>query len=213
MNAVLLVTDNINITRLLRRFLSKNKIKLNRLAYRDISLYTGEMEQYISILIDTSNLSVDMTKQIIYISQNCGIPIILFDGEYHNIKKALSFINHLKTSLSEPNSTKNISKIAISKHVTFDLNKHQIINKNKYITLSSIEFKLLKVLCEKTSIYLSTEQLLDLVWGEDKFVNTDTVYVYIRRLRQKIEKNPDRPKILINQKGGGYRISSKLTYN
>ncbi|MGH9470998.1 MAG: winged helix-turn-helix domain-containing protein, partial [Terriglobia bacterium] len=53
------------------------------------------------------------------------------------------------------------------------------------------------------------EKLLDEVWGPDRFVAPRTVDVHIRRLREKIETQPDRPVYLQTVRGSGYRFSAE----
>ncbi len=87
-----------------------------------------------------------------------------------------------------------------------------IIDKEKYIVtledftikLSATEFKLLLYLAERPKKVLSREQLLDAVWGDDIYIEPRTVDVHIRRIRSKVEKNPDDPKYIKTMRGIGY---------
>jgi two-component system phosphate regulon response regulator PhoB len=52
----------------------------------------------------------------------------------------------------------------------------------------------------------SRDQLLESVWGEQRFVTPRTVDVHIRRLREQIEEQPDNPRYLTTVRGFGYRF-------
>jgi DNA-binding response OmpR family regulator len=51
----------------------------------------------------------------------------------------------------------------------------------------------------------SRTQLLDFVWGQDRFVEPRTVDVHIRRLREKVENDPRRPLLILTVRGMGYK--------
>jgi two-component system, OmpR family, alkaline phosphatase synthesis response regulator PhoP len=74
------------------------------------------------------------------------------------------------------------------------------------VELSSLEFKLLHFLASNPRRVYSREQLLDEVWGRDRFVTPRTVDVHIRRLREKIERRPDEPEYIQTVRGTGYRF-------
>jgi len=76
----------------------------------------------------------------------------------------------------------------------------------RVVELSSLEFKLLHFLASHPRRVFSRDQLLDEVWGRERFVTPRTVDVHIRRVREKIEPHPDQPKILQTVRGSGYRL-------
>ena len=75
----------------------------------------------------------------------------------------------------------------------------------KGIELTALEYRLLLVFCSNRGIVLSRNQLLQDLWdvGGD-FVNDNTLTVYIKRLRDKIEKDPANPQIIRTVRGLGY---------
>jgi DNA-binding response OmpR family regulator len=76
------------------------------------------------------------------------------------------------------------------------------------VKLSTLEFKLLFFLASHPRHVFSRDRLLDEVWGRDRFVTPRTVDVHIRRLREKVEKLPNRPQFLQTVRGSGYRFST-----
>ncbi len=69
------------------------------------------------------------------------------------------------------------------------------------------EFELLKFFVQHPGRVYSREQLLDLVWGRDTFVEPRTVDVHVRRLRKQIERDDDQPELILTVRGVGYRFS------
>lgn len=75
------------------------------------------------------------------------------------------------------------------------------------VGLSTLEFKLLHFLASNPRRIYSRDRLLDEVWGRDRFVTPRTVDVHMRRLREKIEVQADKPVYLQTVRGAGYRFS------
>jgi DNA-binding response OmpR family regulator len=72
------------------------------------------------------------------------------------------------------------------------------------LSLTATEFRLLEFLMSRPGVVFSREQLLDAVWGHDRAVTDRTVDVYILRLRQKTEADPQNPKLIRSVRGFGY---------
>ena len=73
------------------------------------------------------------------------------------------------------------------------------------IKLTPIEFKILLLLIRHPGRVFSADEIYERVWNE-RAVNTDTVMVHVRRIREKIEYNPKEPKYLKVVWGVGYKI-------
>lgn len=81
--------------------------------------------------------------------------------------------------------------------------------KNKQVTLSHKEFEILSFLWKHKNKTVSRDDLLNKIWGYEESPTTRTVDNFIVKLRQKIEKDPNRPQIILTVHGIGY----KLIYN
>jgi phosphate regulon transcriptional regulator PhoB len=88
-----------------------------------------------------------------------------------------------------------------------DSRTREVTVRGRSITLSALEFKLLHFLASQPRRVFSREQLLDNVWGRDRFVTPRTVDVHVRRLREKIETRGDQPHYVQTVRGSGYRFS------
>lgn len=74
------------------------------------------------------------------------------------------------------------------------------------VSTTTREFRLLEYLARHPSRVFTRDQLLDAVWTEGSFVTPRSVDVYVRRLREKIELDPDNPAYLKTIRGMGYRF-------
>ncbi len=84
----------------------------------------------------------------------------------------------------------------------------EVTVRGQHVELSALEFKLLHFLASNPRRVFGRDQLLDAVWGRDRFVTPRTVDVHIRRIREKIELHPDSSEYLQTVRGFGYRFSS-----
>ena len=82
----------------------------------------------------------------------------------------------------------------------------RVFHGERELTLTSTEFNLLEFFLTHPGRAYSREQLLESVWGEQRYVTPRTVDVHIRRLREQIEEQPDNPRCLTTVRGFGYRF-------
>lgn len=90
--------------------------------------------------------------------------------------------------------------------VMIDANAMQLRVRGELATTTATEFRLLDYLVRHPGRVFSRDQLLDAVWGDARFVTPRSVDVYVRRIREKIEKDPEDPRYLVTMRGAGYRF-------
>jgi len=76
----------------------------------------------------------------------------------------------------------------------------------KNVITTMMEFRLLNYFASHPGRVFTREQLLDAVWSESAFVTLRSVDVYVRRIREKIEPEPENPRYLVTLRGTGYRF-------
>lgn len=81
-----------------------------------------------------------------------------------------------------------------------------VIFKDKEIPLTAKEFILIKKLWENKNRIVTNDALCMAAWGDEYYGYENTLMVHIRRLREKIEENPSKPKHLITARGIGYKL-------
>jgi phosphate regulon transcriptional regulator PhoB len=95
-------------------------------------------------------------------------------------------------------------KVIEAGSLLIDPSAYRVMRAGKNLTLSTLEFRLLHYLASHPNRVFTRDQLLDGVWGTDRFVTPRSVDVYIRRLREKIEPDPEKPAHLKTVRGAGY---------
>jgi phosphate regulon transcriptional regulator PhoB len=88
--------------------------------------------------------------------------------------------------------------------LSIDPSSYRVQRNGEAIQLTALEFRLLYFLASRPNRVFSRDQLLDSVWGTERFVTPRSVDVYIRRLREKIESDPVHPRYLKTMRGAGY---------
>lgn len=92
-------------------------------------------------------------------------------------------------------------------NVTVDLSRGKVYKNGQDVFLTAMEYKLLLTLVNNRGRVLSREQLLEGIWDiAGDFVNDNTLSVYIKRLREKLEDDPQEPSVIKTVRGRGYQI-------
>ncbi len=90
--------------------------------------------------------------------------------------------------------------------VEIDASAMQLRVRGNLTTTTATEFRLLDYLARHPGRVFSRDHLLDAVWGDARFVTPRSVDVYVRRIREKIETDPENPRYLKTVRGAGYRF-------
>ena len=89
--------------------------------------------------------------------------------------------------------------------LTIGVNEHTVRRGKTPINLTPLEFDLLLALARKPHQAFTREALLEQVWGYRHPTDTRLVNVHVQRLRSKVERDPDKPEIVVTVRGVGYR--------
>ncbi len=159
-------------------------------------------------------------------SRSIEVPILMLTGRAAPADVAEGLTSGADDYLAKPFSTvelmarvqavlrrvKGVKKGASTKLIIGDLvldeDSRRVTKKGKNVDLSPKEFQLLKVLMSNSGKTLSTESLLNQVWGYDFTGDVKTVAVHVRWLRQKLEADPKNPQLLETVHRSGYRLNA-----
>ena len=89
--------------------------------------------------------------------------------------------------------------------VAIDVAGHTITREGETIALTPLEFDLLVALARKPSRVFTREMLLEQVWGYRHAADTRLVNVHVQRLRAKVERDPEKPQVVVTVRGVGYK--------
>ena len=93
--------------------------------------------------------------------------------------------------------------------VEIDLAKRRLSTPVGEHALTPVETRLLQLLIASVDHVVTTESILERVWADSDGADPSYVWVTVRRLRRKLEVDPDRPRYLLTERGVGYRLNSE----
>ena len=97
-----------------------------------------------------------------------------------------------------------------SNGITVRLFKSEVYKNNQQVDLTAGEYKLLCLFMENPNQVLSPEQILNRLWDcDEKYIDNNSLTVYIRRLRTKIEDDPGNPKRIVTVRRMGYKWTAE----
>ena len=204
---------------------------LEKEGYRVEQAYDGEEALQKVFTVSPDIVVLDLMLPLIdgfevcrRIRKKLDIPIIMLTARGEDIDKVLGLELGADDYLTKPfNSRELVARIkAILRRSVFraeenkkvvqignlmvDLLQHRVRLDDQEINLTSKEFALLSFLITNAGNVYSREQLLEQVWGYDYYGDVRTVDVHIRHLREKLEKDPGNPDLLLTVWGTGYKI-------
>ncbi len=99
------------------------------------------------------------------------------------------------------------SRVVVAGKLEIDLAHHQVRENERLISLSRTEYRLLRALAQHPGMVVPHSQLLERVWGAGYGQESEFLWVYIRRLRRKIEPDPAHPRYILTAPGLGYQLA------
>ena len=87
-----------------------------------------------------------------------------------------------------------------------DVERHQVVVDGQEVRLALREFELLELLLRNAGRVMTRGQIIDRIWGTDYVGDTKTLDVHVKRLRNKIERDPSSPSRVITVRGLGYKF-------
>jgi two-component system KDP operon response regulator KdpE len=89
-------------------------------------------------------------------------------------------------------------------HLAFDLARREVSVRGQPVKLTNTEYGVLECLVCNADHLMTVRQILECVWGPQYVDSIAYVHVYVHRLRQKLEPDPEEPRYLLNMPGSGY---------
>lgn len=118
-------------------------------------------------------------------------------------RELLSRVNSVLRRTNQKNNN-NIIKV---ENIVIDLEQAKVLKNGKDVMLTALEYKILITLALNPNVVFTREKILANIWDVDEeFVNDNTLTVYIKRIREKIEDDINNPKIIKTIRGMGYKV-------
>lgn len=221
MTKILLVEDDKSIISNLSEFLSSEGFNVRTAAGQRAAIASVAEELPDLVLLDISLADGNGFAVCSAIKSSYNIPVIFLTAsgdEYSTVTgfdlgaddyipkpfRPRELISRIKNILR---LTGNIGAVIQLDDITVDTIKGTAVRNGKDLYLSALEYRLLLTFINNRGAVLSRNQLLESIWDvAGEFVNDNTLTVYIKRLRDKIEKDPQNPAIIKTVRGMGYKV-------
>lgn len=119
--------------------------------------------------------------------------------------KTRELISRMKAVLRR--NQKNATNLIHLGNVLIDLNSAKVLKNGHDVMLTALEYKILLTLSMNPNMVFTREKILADIWDvNEEYVNDNTLTVYIKRIREKIEDDVNHPKIILTVRGVGYKI-------
>lgn len=227
MAKILIVDDEVSIVNIISYSLMKEGYDYITANDGEEGLELFKKENPDLVLLDIMMPKMDGYAVCKKIRETSNVPIIMLTARADEVDKVLGlemgaddyvtkpFSNRelmarVKANLRRTSSEGTMAKTNAGEFgdLSIDFDRYEVSKRGEAINLTLREFELLTFLATQKSQIFTRETLLEKVWGYEYFGDVRAVDVTIRRLREKIEDDPGKPKYIITKRGIGYYFSS-----
>ena len=227
MAKILIVDDEKMIVKGLRFALMQEQYTVDCAYDGEEAVEYAKKTEYDAVLLDLMLPKLDGMQVCQQIREFSNMPILMLTAKGEDMDKILGFEYGADDYITKPfnivevkarikaiirrnNQAKAVVKEAqqsqkvVNGNLSLDCESRRVFIEGKEVNVTAKEFDLLELLASNPNKVYSRENLLNIVWGYDYPGDVRTVDVHIRRLREKIEKNPSDPKYVYTKWGVGY---------
>ena len=105
-----------------------------------------------------------------------------------------------------PRTTSRDDEVIASNGLTIDLARRVVEVDGRPVQLTYVEFELLRILASHPGRVYTRQMLLEALWGGSDYREPRTIDVHVRHLREKLERDPREPELILTVRGVGYRF-------
>ena len=221
MQKILLVEDDPTIVKFLTDFLKQEGYFADSASGQAEAIKKFESTEYDLVLMDISLKDGNGFVVCSALKQLCDVPVIFLTAsdDEHSVVAGLDMgaddyiskpfrprelISRIRTVLRRSGKVQRIIEIG---GISVDTEKGAAYKNGVDFCLSALEYRLLLALLSNRGAVFSRARLLEEIWDvAGDFVNDNTLTVYIKRLRDKIEDDPQNPQIIKTVRGLGYKV-------
>ncbi len=218
---LLLVEDDVNIVKNLTEFLESEGFGVHSASGRTEAMRLVEEINFDIALLDISLTDGNGYSLCLSIKSHGDVPVIFVSasGDEYSVVTGLNMgaddyiskpfrprelVSRIRTVLRRRGKTRAMLEYG---NIKVDTNKGLVTKDGKEVFLSALEYRIFLVFLQNKGRVMSRQKLLEEIWdiGGD-YVNDNTLTVYIKRIREKIEDDPANPTIIRTIRGLGYKV-------
>ena len=222
MPRLLIVEDDAHIRRLLRVAIERAGYAAGEAASAREALSLADIEKPEMVLLDLGLPDRD-GLELIQLFRAKGAAVIVVSARESTAEKVAALDLGADDYLTKPFDTEELlarvrtalrhhvagdtgTTIVTARDVEIDLDRRRVRRAGEEVHLSPKEYDVLAELARRPDRVIGHRQLLRTVWGPAHEEHVDYLRIVVRNLRQKLEADPTRPRLLINELGVGYRL-------
>jgi DNA-binding response OmpR family regulator len=220
MTKLLLVEDDAYIISSLSSFLESEGFSVYAVGGQKDALKAVQEGSYDLMLLDVSLSDGNGFSVCKEVKASCPMPVIFLTASGDECSTVIGLDLGADDYIAKPFRPRELvsrikgvlrryskaSSIIELKDLRVDVDKAQVTKGGQEVFLSALEYRLLLVFLSNRGTVLSRNRLLSEIWdAAGEFVNDNTLTVYIKRLREKIEDDPQKPTIIKTIRGLGYK--------
>lgn len=223
MTRLLLIEDDKGIVDTLTDFLTTEGYSVKNVSGQTAALELLETEKFDLVLLDISLSDGNGFAVCSAVKSEYNVPVIFLTASSDEYSTIAGFEVGADDYISKPfrprelvmriknilRLTGNVASTVYIENIAIDTVKGTVSKNGSEVFLSALEYKLLLVFINNRGAVLSRNQLLEAIWDiAGEYVNDNTLTVYIKRLREKLEDDPQEPTIIKTVRGFGYKVDA-----
>ena len=226
---ILVVDDEKEIRNLIEIYLTNEGYAVFKAGNGTEALNLLNTKKVDLVILDVMMPVMDGMETCIKIREKRNLPIIMLSAKSEDMDKIMGLTTGADDYVAKPfnpleliarvksqlrrykklnNNNFNESGIIEIDDLVINENTHKVTVDDKEVKLTPREFDILLLLCKNKGVVFNIEKIYEAVWKEDYFEADNTVMVHIRKIREKIEKDPRKPKYIKTIWGVGYKVEN-----
>jgi DNA-binding response OmpR family regulator len=228
-STILLVDDEESIQKLLTYPLERDGYRVLQARDGELALRTFREEHVDLVVLDIMLPRIDGLEVCRRLRAESTIPIIMLTARDDELDKVLglelgaddyitkpfsirefrSRVRALLRRAATPASASRREEVIEAGVVRIDLPRRTVEVRGQTVQLTFVEFELLALLAATPGVVFSRRQLLERIRGSAEYREPRTIDVHVRHLREKIERDPREPELILTVRGAGYRFQDQ----
>lgn len=225
---ILLVDDEAEIIKLMQIYMMQERFRLLTACNGEQALEIVRREKVDLVVLDIMMPGMNGIETCLQIREHSEMPIIFLSAKGQEIDKItglsvgaddyvtkpfspLELIARIKSQLRRYNKYASPQPAGGAVEIdglTINSATHEVLVEGRPVKLTPREFAIVELLANNRGIVFSIESLYEKVWKDTFFESNNTVMVHIRKIREKIEADPRKPKYIKTVWGVGYKIDN-----
>lgn len=220
--AALIIDDEVQIRRLLRVILEANGYRVFEAGSGNEALIEAASRRPEIVLLDLGLPDIDGISVLKRLREWSKVPVVILSVRNSDEEKVAALDQGADDYVTKPFSTAELlARLRVAQRhrektdevsifnasgIEVDLVKRTVRKQKKEVKLSATEYSLLRLLISHSGKVLTHTQIMREVWGPKSTGQTHYLRVYIKHLREKLEKEPSKPALIVTESGIGYRL-------